>query len=89
MEHINTQAAVSVSGKRFTPEMPEPDSDGAPSPDGWGFADSGFAITDDGKVTMTGSRYPLSGKVLPHLIPWISGILGIDVGPFDRNEPHY
>ncbi|MFW6252875.1 MAG: FAD-binding oxidoreductase [bacterium] len=69
--------------------MPEPDSDGAPSPDGWGFADSGFAITDDGKVTMTGSRYPLSGKVLPHLIPWISGILGIDVDPFDRNEPHY
>ncbi len=89
MEHENTHVTAMASGKRFTPQMPEPDSDGAPAMDGWGFADSGFAITDDGKVTMTGSRYPLSGKVLPHLIPWISGILGIDVDPFDRNEPHY
>ncbi len=78
-----------AAGQRFTPQIPDPDSDGAPAMDGWGFADSGFAITDDGNVTMTGSRYPLSGQVLPHLIPWISGILGIEVDPFDRNEPHY
>ena len=38
---------------------------------------------------MAGNRYPLSGDVLPRLIPWISGIIEVDVDPFDVHEPHY
>lgn len=34
---------------------------------GWGYKDSGFSLDKDGLATFTGSRYELSGMVLPHL----------------------
>ncbi|MFW5995068.1 MAG: FAD-binding oxidoreductase, partial [Spirochaetia bacterium] len=74
---------------RIVPETPHPDHDGTEALDAWGFADSGFRITDEGHVSMAGSRYPLSGAVLPRLIPWMSGVIEVDVDPFDVHEPHY
>ncbi|MFP4643051.1 MAG: FAD-binding oxidoreductase [Spirochaetales bacterium] len=74
---------------RIVPETPHPDHDGKEALDAWGFADSGFRITEEGHVSMAGSRYPLSGAVLPRLIPWMSGIIEIDVDPFDVHEPRY
>jgi alkyldihydroxyacetonephosphate synthase len=48
-------------------------------PHRWGYADTRFEL--DGRlVRMTGSRYLLSGQLLPHLIPFVEQMLGV---PFD------
>jgi len=77
------------TGERFVPRMPAPESDGVPALDGWGFEDSGLQVTADGHVTMAGSRYPLSGAVLPNLVPWISKILEVEVDPFEDHRSQY
>lgn len=46
---------------------------------GWGFADTRFEISADNHLTMTGSRYPISGKQLPSFIPFIESELGIKI----------
>ena len=53
--------------------------------DVWGFQDSGFTSSPNGKVMLAGSRYPLSGTELPELLPWVRGILDVD---FDLEETH-
>ncbi len=70
--------------------VPDPPSHrGEERLDGWGFADSGFAIDAQGQVEFTGSRYAISGKKIPSLLPWAEGILGLRLDPRDRNAPHY
>lgn len=56
---------------------------------GWGYADTEFAITEQSEAYLTGSRYP-SGKrgsfffdfeagALPHVRSWVESELGIDM----------
>jgi alkyldihydroxyacetonephosphate synthase len=64
---------------RVYPSPPLPDPRDAIRADGWGFADTSFAVTPDEAITVTGNRYPgLSGEVLPNLLPWFREAIGID-----------
>ncbi len=74
---------------RIVPQTVVPDASDEESLDAWGFRDSGFEITENGHVRMRGSRYPLSGQELPALIPWIRGILQVDLDLDDVHTPHY
>jgi alkyldihydroxyacetonephosphate synthase len=70
---------MSDAGQRITPPAPVPDPREAERDDGWGFADTTFALTPDGDITVTGERYPgLSGEVLPTLLPWFRQMIGVD-----------
>jgi alkyldihydroxyacetonephosphate synthase len=71
------------------PELVEISSDERESYQNWGFADSSFAINERGIVTVLGSRYELSGKELPRLLPWIRNVLGIDVDFSEKLENRY
>src|SRR5258705_11457854 len=71
--------------QRITHEPPSPG--GEERRDGWGFSDSGFRIGAEGGVEFTGSRYAISGKQIPSLLPWAEGILGVPLDPGDRNAP--
>ena len=55
----------------------------------WGFADSGFEVNAAGKVQFRGARYAISGKLIPNLLPWAEGILGVKLDPFDRKPSGY
>lgn len=75
--------------KLIYPEPLEIKADEAESFENWGFADTKFAINKKGNVTIEGSRYELSGQELPRLLPWISGVLGIDIDPKDVHQSAY
>ena len=47
--------------------------------DVWGFRDTAFQVRPDETVVLTGSRYELSGAVLPDLLPWTRETLGVDL----------
>ena len=68
-------------------------------PDGWGYEDTEFDLTEKGQITLKGARYPFSGMVFPNFRPWIEKVLGINIedriplspvraqDPPIRNEP--
>jgi len=57
--------------------VPEPPSRrGEERLDGWGFSDSGFRIDAQGRVEFIGSRYAISGKRIPNLLPWAASCAG-------------
>lgn len=64
-------------------------ADEAESWENWGFRDTSFAINDRETVEITGSRYELSGKELPRLLPWIRETLGIDLDASDQHKNAY
>ncbi|MGQ0540788.1 MAG: FAD-binding oxidoreductase [Blastocatellia bacterium] len=71
---------------------PEPvtiGADEAESFENWGFRDTSFAINENGVVTITGSRYELSGQELPRLLPWIRETLDVDLDPKDVHSNSY
>jgi len=74
---------------RVVPPAPPPYPMEEERLDGWGFRDTGFAITPDGAVELTGTRYSLAGAPLPDLLPWMERTIGLPLPPEDRNEPHY
>jgi alkyldihydroxyacetonephosphate synthase len=77
-------AAPPAAG-RIHPPPPTADPRDAVRADGWGFADTTFAVTPEGHITVTGSRYPgLSGQVLTNLLPWFRQVIGID---FPLDDP--
>ena len=80
---------IPPGGARITPGDPPPDDGDAISPDVWGFRDSGFAVLPNGSVTMTGSRYPLSGAELPDLLPWIKRVMDIEFPITDTHDSSY
>jgi alkyldihydroxyacetonephosphate synthase len=51
-------------------------------PHRWGFADTRLELDGPRSVRMTGSRYPLSGQSMPHLIPFVEQVLDL---PFDTS----
>nr|CAB3220651.1 alkyldihydroxyacetonephosphate synthase, peroxisomal-like [Phallusia mammillata] len=46
---------------------------------GWGYNDSQFKMNEKGVITFTGSKYKLSGMVMPQLRPWMTETIGIEV----------
>ena len=73
--------------KRIVPEPPR--SAGDESLDVWGFRDSGFQVNAAGQVEFRGSRYAISGKRIPNLLPWGEGIFGVRLDPVDTRPSHY
>ena len=76
-------SSTAISGRIDLGERPKKDTDEL-STEEWGYRDSGFAIDDEGAVIFTGSRYPISGSVLPELLPWASTVLD---APLDPQRP--
>ncbi len=64
-------------------------ADEAESPANWGFHDTNFAVNERGAAEVTGSRYELSGKELPRLLPWIRETLDIDFDTADQHKNDY
>ena len=52
----------------------------------WGFADTRLVVNEDRSVTMTGSRYPLSGYRMHDFLPYVEGVLGIRIETADRKQ---
>jgi alkyldihydroxyacetonephosphate synthase len=78
-----------AAGSRIVPDPPTTDPAGSESLDVWGFADSGFTIDEDGHVTFTGSRYPISGQVLDEFLPWARDVLDAPLGPREVHPSAY
>lgn len=77
-------------GSFIIPEAPPaPGPDEEESLDVWGFRDTRFDFSENGHVIIRGTRYELSGKELPRLLPWVREILEADVDPADVNRPGY
>ncbi|MEE2780221.1 MAG: FAD-binding oxidoreductase [Myxococcota bacterium] len=74
---------------RIIPGPPPIDPGDEESLDVWGFTDTAFAINERGNVTLTGSRYALSGQELPSLLPWVEDVMGVEVEPSDTHAPSY
>jgi alkyldihydroxyacetonephosphate synthase len=87
MGDVRSEAGLDAS--RIVPAPPSPLAAGAESLDVWGFSDSGFEVDAAGQVAFRGSRYAISGQVIPNLLPWAAGILGVKLDPFDRNTSRY
>lgn len=78
-----------MEAPRFTPTHSPPDPTAVERRDGWGFADTAFEVLPNGNVTLTGSRYTLSGLELPHLMPWIESVMQVKLPRGDTHEPSY
>src|SRR5678815_3936610 len=77
-------------GSLITPNPPPaPGVDETESLDVWGFRDTRFDINENDRVIIRGSRYELSGKELPRLLPWIRETLKIDLDSKDIHQPSY
>jgi len=70
-------------------ERPPREDDSGLSLDVWGYRDSGFVINADGDVEFRGDRYPISGTVVPDLLPWASEILATELAPHDVHDSQY
>lgn len=57
--------------------------------DGWGFRDSHFEWTSERAITQAGARYPLCRQKLTRIIPWVEGVMGIEVEPASALQPSY
>jgi alkyldihydroxyacetonephosphate synthase len=78
-----------VDVRRIFPDPPSCDAGSGEHLDVWGFADSGFAVRDDGEVTFTGARYPISGKRLPDFLPWAREVIDAPLAPGDVHVSAY
>ena len=61
----------------------------AESFDVWGFKDTNFSVNSAGEVEITGSRYELSGQVLPSLFPWFQRVIEVGLDPSDKRPSEY
>jgi len=68
---------------------PAPGAAETESPDVWGFRDTHFDINENERVIIRGTRYELSGKELPRLLPWIRETLNIALDAKDVHRPSY
>ena len=68
---------------RFVPEPVAITRDETESLDMWGFADTAFEAKPTGDVYLTGTRYELSNQRLPTLLPWVQGVMGVEIDPTD------
>lgn len=84
-----TRLVASSNGSRVYPEPLPAKPEDALSLDVWGFADTGFAINENGNAVLEGDRYELSGLELPALLPWVRDVLGITMDPQDVHPSAY
>jgi len=54
---------------------------------GWGYKDTQFELGEDGKGTLTGDRYELSGKTLPAMKDWMVKQFDIDLTKTTTAQP--
>jgi len=54
---------------------------------GWGYNDTQFELGEDGKGTLTGDRYELSGKTLPAMKDWMVKQFDIDLSKTTTAQP--
>lgn len=73
----------------ITPDPIAIGEDERESHENWGFADTAFAVNERDAVTILGTRYELSGKKLPRLLPWIREVLHVDVDTSDVFKSSY
>ncbi len=73
----------------IVPGEPPKHGDESVSRSTWGFDDSRFEVREDGIVVFTGDRYALSGSELPDLMPWMAGVIELDLDPTDTHPPSY
>ena len=52
----------------------------------WGFRDTRFILNDDGSVTLTGSRYSLSGFKMYDFLPYVESVLDVKLDFRDPNQ---
>ena len=78
-----------VARGRIIPAPPVADDDQLISPDVWGFRDTAFTILPNGNVTLTGSRYALSGSELPDLLPWMKHAIGVEIPFTDTHDSQF
>jgi len=90
-EFQKSAAPKAASDGSFIIPEPPPSrgADETESLDVWGFRDTRFDINENGRVVIRGTRYELSGKELPRLLPWIRETLNIDLDPKDIHRPSY
>lgn len=46
---------------------------------GWGYIDTELKLGSNGQISLTGSRYEVSGSTFPKLRPWAEEKLGLDI----------
>ncbi|MCH7869883.1 MAG: FAD-binding oxidoreductase [Myxococcales bacterium] len=78
-----------IASTRIVPGDPPTHGDDCVSLSAWGFEDSRFEARADRSVVMMGDRYAISGSVLPDLLPWMEGVLGVELNPNDVHPPSY
>jgi alkyldihydroxyacetonephosphate synthase len=78
-----------MNDKLIYPERLTITADETESFDNWGFSDTRFSVNESGAATILGSRYELSGKELPRLLPWIRETLEIEFDPKDVHQTAY
>jgi len=74
---------------RIFPAPPVQPDDQLVSSDVWGFRDTAFTILPNGNVTLTGSRYALSGSELPDLLPWMKTAIGVEIPITDTHDSKF
>ena len=86
-----TSASLMSKGEleRIIPGPPPAQDREEESLDVWGFRDTVFRINSKGNVELTGKRYYFSGVEMPALLPWISGVMDVDVRPEETNPSSY
>ena len=77
------------ASERIIPGAPPAQDQEKESLDVWGFRDTVFRINSRGNVELTGERYNFSGIEMPALLPWISGIMDVDIRPEQTNPSSY
>ncbi|MEP6618929.1 MAG: FAD-binding oxidoreductase [bacterium] len=78
-----------VASSLIVPAPPPNEGDLAISLDVWGFRDTRFTTLPNGSVTLTGTRYALSGQELPDLLPWMRLVLGVRIETSDTHASTY
>jgi alkyldihydroxyacetonephosphate synthase len=78
-----------VERSRIIPVPAAPEDEGAVSADVWGYRDTAFVISPAGHAMLTGTRYGLSGRELPDLLPWIRQTLGVPLAADDTHDSMY
>ncbi|CAD5219211.1 unnamed protein product [Bursaphelenchus xylophilus] len=55
---------------------------------GWGYADSYFALSKNKDAYMTGDRYEISGQIIPNLRPWFENNMKVDLNKPTPSVPY-
>jgi len=84
---VGTPAATApgTGDTRFVPTPLPAAANEEESDSTWGFADTRFEARADSSVVLTGQRYLLCGDPLPNLMPWIRGVMQLDLRPDDKH----